>query len=289
MKHNKLPAVRVFSGASLALMLLMQPVSAEEQPSPAVELAPHRAVYGLTLDRTGAGSNVTDIRGELLYDFSGSACQGYTLNTRLVTQVFDREGKPGTTDIRSETWEDGEGRRFRFATSHYVDEKLNESTKGVARQLLGHGRDSLLVQLEKPKREALRLPGKTLFPTQHSITILKAALAGQARLQANVYDGSEKGTKIYETTAVIGAPLELSANHQLPPIKNSEVLDKIQSWPVLVSYYEQGPKKDGLPSYEVSFRMYANGVSRKLKLDSGTFSLNGELSAIQFLPAKPCP
>ena len=103
-----------------------------------------------------------------------------------------------------------------------------------------------------------------------------------------LYDGSEKGVKVYETTTVIGPPLESAANAQLPPVKNSEVLDKIQSWPVVVSYYDQNPKKDGLPSYEVSFRMYANGVSRKLKLDYGTFSLNGELTSIEFLPMKPC-
>jgi hypothetical protein len=57
----------------------------------------------------------------------------------------------------------------------------------------------------------------------------------------------------------------------------------------VVSYYDQSPKKDGLPSYEVSFRMYSNGVSRKLKLDYGTFSLAGELSGIEFLESKPCP
>ncbi len=72
-------------------------------------------------------------------------------------------------------------------------------------------------------------------------------------------------------------------------MKNSELLDAIQSWPVVVSYYDQNQKKDGLPSYEVSFRMYANGVSRKLQLDYGTFSLNGELTAIEFLKTKPCP
>jgi hypothetical protein len=150
-------------------------------------------------------------------------------------------------------------------------------------------RDIVNVELEKPKRGMLTLSGNVYFPTQHSLAILKAAAAGESRLQADIYDGSEKGTKIYETTTVIGAPLELAANAQLPVVKNSEALDSIQSWPVVVSYYDQGPKKDGLPAYEVSFRMYANGVSRKLKLDYGTFSLNGELSAIEFSKTKPCP
>lgn len=279
--------IRIFICAAVA-GLAEQPADAQLASPHAITLASHRAVYDLSLDETGAGSNVTDIRGQLIYDFSGTACQGYTLNTRLVTEVFDREGKASMTDIRSESWEDAEGKRFQFNTSQYADNKLSESTKGVARHT-GHNQDHVIVDLEKPKRAVLDLSGQILFPTQHSIALLKAALAGQQRLQANIYDGSEKGAKVYETTSIIGPPLQLSANSELPQVKNSEVLATIPSWPVVVSYYDQGPKKDALPSYEVSFRMYENGVSRKLKLDYGTFSLKGELSAIEFLPQKPCP
>ena len=302
MKHKPDSHLRILCGAGVTLFLALQPALAQGAPaqdlaahpprSPqevhGATLAPHRAVYELTLGDTGAGSNVTDIRGQLVYDFNGSACHGYTLNTRLITEVFDRDGKPSTSDIRTESWEDAEGKRFRFSTSQFANGKLSDSTKGTARRLVRNG-NAVLVELEKPKKSAFTLTGKVFFPTQHSLSLLKAALAGRNRLQADIYDGSEKGTKVYETTGVIGAPLELSANSQLPSIKNSGLLDTIPSWPVVVSYYEQGQKKDGLPSYEVSFRMYANGVSRKLKLDYGTFSLDGELSSIEFFEPKPCP
>ncbi len=303
MKHKLPPAVWAFS-AGLTIVFTLMPALARgapgqdlaahapavnrELPAPAPKLAPHRAVYRLTLGDTGAGSNVTDIRGQLIYEFQGSACRGYALNTRLITEVFDRDSKPSISDIRSESWEDASGENFRFLTSQYADGKLAESTKGTARRVPRRP-DTVMVRLEKPQRGSLTLTGNILFPTQHSLSLLKTALSGQTRLQADIYDGSEKGTKVYETTSIIGAPLELSANSQLPAIKNSGALDTIPSWPVVVSYYEQTPKKDGLPAYEISFRMYANGVSRKLKLDYGTFSLDGELSSIEFLEAKPCP
>jgi hypothetical protein len=274
--------------ASLALSVAPQSALAQPVPAKAAELAAHRAVYDLTLDKATPGSNVSDIRGQLIYDFSGSSCLGYTLTTRLVTEVFDREGKPSVTDIRSENLEDGEGRRFRFNTAQYINNKLSEATKGVATHS-GREQGAISVDLEKPKRASLLLTGNVLFPTQHSLAILKTALAGEDRLQADIYDGTEKGSKLYETTAVIGAPLELAANTQLPAIKNAETLNSVQSWPVVVSYYDRNQKKDGLPTYEVSFRMYANGVSRKLRLDYGTFSLDGELSAIEFPKPKPCP
>jgi hypothetical protein len=288
MKPYSLAKPACLALAALAFLPPAQPAMAQPAPGKAAELSAHRAVYELTLDRTGAGSNVSDIRGQLIYDFTGSACQGYTLNTRLVTEIFDRENKPSVTDIRSESQEDGGSRRLKFNTSQYVNNKLSETTKGTAARS-GRGQDGIAVELEKPKRAEFTLTGNIYFPMQHSLAILKAAMAGETRLQADIYDGSEKGVKVYETTTVIGPPLELAANGQLPVVKNAEALDAIQSWPIVVSYYERGQQKDGLPSYEVSFRMYANGVSRKLKLDYGTFALNGELSAIEFSKTKPCP
>ncbi len=256
-----------------------------EGPGAAVtELASHRATYELTLDHTNAGSNVSDIQGQLIYDFAGSSCQGYSLNTRLVTEIFDRDGKATTTDVRSQSFEDAGGTKYRFTNSQYVNNKLTDTTKGSAIRRI---RD-VLVELEKPKRMFIPLSHGVFFPTQHSIAILKAAQAGQTRVQADIYDGSEKGTKVYETATLIAAPLELSANTELPAVKNADALNNLPSWPVIVSYYEPGQSQDGLPAYEVSFRMYANGVSRKLKLDYGTFSLNGELSSIEFFEQKPC-
>jgi hypothetical protein len=302
MKQMLLLSARMLfgAGASLALALVSavaqgapaqdlaaHPPVASQSTLPQPALAPHRAVYQLTLGETGAGSNVSDIRGQLVYDFQGSVCQGYTLNTRLVTEVFDREGKPNVSDIRSESWEDANGERFRFTTSQYADGKLAESTKGSARRQPQHP-ETVVVRLEKPQRTSFTLKGNILFPTQHSLNLLRGAFAGTPRLQADIYDGSEKGVKVYETTSLIGGPLELSANSQLPSVKNSNALDTVPSWPVVVSYYDQTPKKDGLPAYEISFRMYSNGVSRKLKLDYGTFSLDGELSSIDFYEEKPC-
>jgi hypothetical protein len=132
------------------------------------------------------------------------------------------------------------------------------------------------------------LKGDLLFPAQHSLAVLQAAMEGQTRLQADLYDGSEKGLKIYETTTAIGGELGPGANNDLPNVKNAEQLNNVRSWPVVISYYDQTQRKDGAAAYEVSYRLYANGVSRKLKLDYGNFALAGELSSLDFLTAKPC-
>jgi hypothetical protein len=267
-------------GTAAAVPQLAQPAADQK-----VELVPHRAVYDLTLDTATAGSNVSDIRGRLVFDFTGSPCQGYSLNTRLVTAIIDRDGKAALTDIRSRSWEQADGGRFRFQTSQFLNNELSEDTKGDARRV----RDSVEVSVQKPVRSKASLTSGVMFPTQHSLAILDSAARGERHLQASLFDGSEKGQKVYETTTFIGNPLPAGANRKLPEVSSStSALDGLVSWPVVISYYSPAESREGLPVYETSFRMYANGVSRKIRFDYGNFAMTGELAQLEFKKPLPC-
>ena len=69
-----------------------------------IELAPHRAVYDLKLSQTRGNRPVESVRGRILYDFSGSRCEGYALQFRQVSEINLGEGKTLTTDLRATTW-----------------------------------------------------------------------------------------------------------------------------------------------------------------------------------------
>lgn len=266
-----------------------------------IDLVPHRAVYDLSLAQTRAGSGVGGVRGRLVLEFLGSDCHGYTLNTRLVTEVTDRKGNATTSDLRSSTFEEGRGRFFRFATTQYLDNAKGELTFGDAKR---YGRSAnsssdsagVNVRLKKPKPMKMKLGGKILFPTQHSREILKAAFAGRSLLQADIYDGSDDGEKVYLTSTFIGkvaAPKSpVPSAGRFRAVKDAQKLNRLKSWPVIISYYDKDDASDeageGLPSYELSYRLFANGVSRKLKIDYGDFSINGKLTKIKFLPPAPC-
>lgn len=257
--------------------------------TPPVELAPHRAIYDMSLGKSVAGANISDVRGRLVFDFSGSSCEGYALNTRLVTEIVDRDGKATVTDLRSTTWEHAKGERFRFNSSQYMNQRLSEQVVGLA----SRGKDGadVNVAIEKPKKQKVKLGGPAMFPTQHSLAVLDAAQRGRSLVQANIYDGSEKGVKVFETTTFIGNPFPAGGAAGFKAIPNSEKLDGLVSWPVSISYFE--PKEgaggdEGTPTYELSFRLYANGVSRKLQIDYGNFSIAGELSRIDFSEPAKC-
>lgn len=259
---------------------------------PPIDLAPHRAIYDMTLVKSAASANVAEVRGRMVFDFTGSACEGYTLNMRLVTEITDRDGKPAVNDMRSTTWEHAKGEKFRFNSQQYLNQRLGDQVAGQA----ARSKDGtpLSVALDKPKKRQVKMPAGALFPTQHSIAILEAAQAGQSIVQADIYDGTEKGEKYYETTTFIGKALEPgSGSEAIKSVPNAEKLDGLVSWPVTISYYETAEGKkardEGTPSYELAFRLYANGVSRRLQIDYGTFAIAGELSRIDFYEPGKCP
>lgn len=249
-----------------------------------VVLASHKAVHDLVLDRADADSDIQSMRGRMFYDLSGSVCLGYNLSTRINTETISKSGGKTASDVRSESWEDYNGGQFKFAFSRYDSNNQTESIKGSARRTEG----AVLAELDAPKKDTGSFSHDVLFPTQASVAIMKAALAGQSRLEATVYDGSD-GLIVYDTTTVIGPSLQKGANAKLKFVKNAEKLFGLSSWPVAVSYYNHGQNGIGRPVFAVSFRLYDDGVSDELKLDYGAFVLKGDLSKIEFLDPKRCP
>jgi hypothetical protein len=253
----------------------------------AVPLAPHRAVYDMMLDTRRASTSVTDLSGRMVYELTGSACEGYTQTMRFVTHMIGQDGKSSITDLRSTSWEEGTGNRLRFESSQLRDETRAEATQGEAARAAPGG--EVRVELREPAKKTLAIPARTYFPVQHSIALIAAARAGKTSFRADLYDGSETGEKVYDTTAVIGRPLSPSAVKALPTVKAAERLDSLAAWPVSISYYEPGSdNKDALPAYELGFLFFENGVSRKLQIDYGEFAIKGELTEITFFDVGNC-
>ncbi len=243
-------------------------------------IAPHRAVYDLELDQSGNGARSSDIEGRLVLETMGSACEGYTVTTRFVTRITGAE-RSLLNDLRSTTWEAGDGSSYRFVTKNYLDQDLADETDGIASRNDG----TISVDLRLPTDTTYSLDSKTLFPTQHVIRILEAAESGEKIVVADVFDGSDTGKKTFSTTTVIGARRDPAGEAGKA---GDKVLGGLPSWPVTVGYFDNEAENKDLPTYQFSYDLYANGVSRKITLDYGDFTLVGELTSIEFLDADPC-
>ena len=97
-----------------------------------------------------------------------------------------------------------------------------------------------------------------------------------------------KGRKVYDTTAFIGKMVKPGADaDKLEAAAKDKGLGDLASWPVSIGYFE--PKGGDLtPSYQIDFRLYANGVSRELLIDYGDFSIHGTLTSLEYLKATEC-
>ena len=250
--------------------------------SAAAPLIAHRAVYDLSLGKTNGSSAPSAARGRIVYEFTGSACEGYVTNFRQITEIQSDEGGSRTSDLRSTTFEEGDGSGFRFKTDSYVDGKLMESVDGSASKASDGG---LSVSLVKPTRAKSDFAPNPVFPTAQIVQIVDVAKRGGKTDEVKIYDGSDGGMKLYDTMSVIGreAP-EATAD---PVAANAEGLKGVRRWPVTISYFD-GAKPDGEPNYVLGFDLYENGVSGALNINYGSYALSGRMSKFELLPQKAC-
>src|SRR5205814_7094581 len=107
----------------------------------------HRALYELSLVKSRGSNAINNARGRILYNFSGNACEGYTSEFRQVSELNSGEGKSTLSDLRSTSWEDAEGKSYRFK----IDTRMNDSdappVDGVAERVGDH----ITVKLKQPE------------------------------------------------------------------------------------------------------------------------------------------
>jgi len=273
--------------AAMAILLAGASAGGATATEDEVVLAPHRAVYDITLHRAQGGSGIADMSGRMVYEITGNPCVGYSQSMRFVTNVVNQEGVTSLTDLRTTSWEDAASRAFRFNSTQYKDRKLTETTVGDASR--SNGTERLKVALTRPARKQLDLQPQAMFPIQHSRELVVRARRGERLFTADLYDGSEKGDKVYTTVSFLGDRRAPGNVEGLEQVESAKPLLKVPAWPISISYYEpETSRQDAVPTYELSFLYYANGVSRRLLIDYGSFAVRGVLKEISFLDPGKC-
>ena len=284
-------------GAGLALILIAigpsfaaraQDVPKDPPKDPPIMLVPHRAIYDLTLGETRGNSQISGVRGRILYDFGGNACEGYSLDFRQVSELDSGEGKQSTSDLRSTTWEGADAKSFKFTSENFIDQNLVDSVDGHAER----GSAATAVALSKPDHKSLDLDRSVVFPTEHMVRVIAAARAGKTILDFPVYDGSETGDKVFDTLTVIGHQIGPDERKHDDAAAAEPKLAGVPRWPVTISYFDKDKADQGSdqsPAYAIGFELYANGISRALSLDYNEFVVSGRLTSLEIKEPKPCP
>jgi hypothetical protein len=264
-----IPPVLAIAVASLAIAgLATDGLDAAAAAGDQVALAPHRAVYDLKLSKSQGSRGIEAVRGRILYDFSGNACEGYQLQFRQVSELDSGEGRPALSDLRSNTWEDGNARKFRFSSENLFNERRTDIVDGHAER----NAKAVAVSLSKPKEMSFNVTEGAVFPTEHMRRIIAAAREGKSVLEFPVYDGSESGEKLFNTLTVIGRPISPGEKPPNDAVAKAPALAKLTRWPVTISYFDKKDEKaeqggEQTPVYSIGF----------------------ELTSLELKNGKPCP
>jgi hypothetical protein len=263
------------------LIACAAPAAAQTVPPLRDIIVPHRAVYEIGLARADTGSGVSSAKGRMVFEITGSACEGYRMRQRMVVDIGDEDGNLGQLDFRISTYESGSGDLYSFDSRTTLNDDTVETVAGEARRV---GSD-VEVKLKQPAEKTLRLDGGTLFPSQHLQSILEAARTDRKFIAAEIYEGAGSGEDSDAATAAIG---EAETSGPAAPLGGGP-----RHWPVSVGYFDgiEGEGEDlgeETPAYQMQFTLYENGVTNDLVMDYGDYALSGSLQEIEALAAPDC-
>lgn len=267
--------------------LLLQPLLAVPSFAQTTleKLRPHRAVYDLSLKEASDRSGITGMAGRIVYEFKGSTCDGFSTRFRFLTEV--RAGsKNFTNDQRTTAFESGDLESYNFVQQSFLNGQMEKELRGQAERKNG----GLEVALSKPTMEPVEIKN-AMFMTEHLVGIMDAAKEGQSVFQANVFDGSDDGLTVLETTAIMGAEKPEKAGSAAEAKDATAEFSGEKGWPVSVSYFASGEaasEGEKLPLYQVSFFLHESGVTRDLTMRYDDYTLKGDLQRIEYLPVGEC-
>lgn len=275
-KFSQSVAVMLARACCLVVLMLL-PLAASDADARA--LLSHRAVYSLTTGALESGSEVAEVSGRLVVE-AREECDGFILNQRIVTRTTSTQGQETLSDLRIALWESRNGQEMHFSVASHINGKLVHEDNGSA-SLQGRGGPGKAVFKADPP-VTLELPPGTVFPTAHSMAILRKARAGEQLLQTKVFDGSAQDGP-YDTFTVIGVARHNSAE----AARGQPLLRGIQSWPIRTAYYLVD-QAEASPDFEIGYNLFDNGVAGDLKLDYGDFIIAGQLRSLEKLPKPAC-
>jgi len=247
-------------------------------------VAPHRALYALTLDSVKPNSNsgVVGAQGSLGYEW-GEACDGWTIEQRYKLTIQYEEDQPLEIGSSFVTWESKDGLSYRFNERKTKNGQPDDELHGTA--TLGAKGGAGKAEFDKPKQQSFDLPAGSYFPTAHTLMLIRKGEAGEHFVAARVFDGSSfDGATLI--SAVIGPTITAGTPYDDTTIK-SPLLNH-PSWDVQLGFFSEADKEQDTPDYQLGMRLVDDGVSSSMSIDYGDYLIKATLKKIEALPKPAC-
>ncbi len=263
----------------LRLVCLVAAISGLLVAPAAAQIASHRAAYKLSLG-SGKSSGIMELNGAMYIDWH-EVCEGWTISQRMRFQIFDDNGQPLDSDISFSSWEAKDGLSYQFTLRTMRNGEVAEELRGRA-ELDGRGKGGRAVFTE-PKDEVIELPPGTIFPTEHSIELLRKANAGEKIIARQVFDGATLDGALEINALITGRS---PPDESLDP-KIAADLVKGPAWRIRMAFFNL-EEQAAEPEYETSMRVLDNGVGLDFLFDYRDFSIKADLEQLEALPKPRC-
>ena len=242
------------------------------------DIAAHRAIYTMTLAGSKADSGVSGAQGTMGYQW-GESCDGWTVEQSYKLTINYAESQDVNIVSNFVTWESKDGQRYRFNQKETRNGTVDEEIRGSA-QFDGPGKGGTIT-FEKPKPQTMKLPAGAMFPSTHTILLIKQAQAGENFMSKQVFDGATTDGAVL-VSAVIGPKIEPDPND---PIKNP-ILQR-PGWRIRLAFFPADPNSEK-PDYELGMLLLDNGISRDMVIDYGDYTIKAKLNTIEALGKPHC-
>jgi len=256
--------------AGLAVMLT--------RPLAAATIAPHRALYTMTLGSTSADSGVVGATGAMDYEW-GETCDGWTIEQRYRLKMHYAESRDVDVTSTFVTWESKDGLHYRFNQRETKNGAVDQEIRGEA-TLEGPGKGGIAI-FTKPQPQTLKLAPGVLFPSAHTILLIDKAKAGETFVTRQVFDGATDENAV-QVSAVIGTKVTAD------PVsaKLSPLLER-PGWHMRLAFFPVDAKAEE-PDYELGMDLLDNGVSRDMVIDYSDYAIRAKLDDIEPLGKPSC-
>lgn len=242
-----------------------------------VNIVPHRAVYKLSLGKSAGGASVVAAEGLMVMEWTES-CAGWEVQQRIKLRLHSRQNREVDTDTIYTSTESKDGTRYRFATKTLYDGKLHEEFRGRAALKSDGSGGTVLYTV--PEGKTRKLERGTLFPTAHTLHLIRQAIAGKKLDFAKVFDGTSKTGSYRASTVITGMKKSEVTTVQNPLAAGT-------AWGMRVAFFPDGMDSSA-PEWELAVALQPNGVTQHLVLDYGDFSVNARMQKIEPLKRPKC-
>lgn len=250
----------------------------------AVELAAHRAFYRLSLDSASASteSNMAGVEGAISYEIK-DACDAWIVEQNFALRFQLANGGDIDSVDKYASWESKDGLEYRFNITRLSSGRETKKIGGRA-ELESQGGSGMAI-FDEPSKDRIALSKGTVFPTEHTVILLKRAASGARFDRHLLFDGSKIEASAPVTTVVLKQQEGIGGGIIKAPLGPDAI------WPMQLAFFAaEGDAQPGeeLPDFEMTMNIQPNGVVTSLVLNFGDFKVNGVLEKIEELPSSGC-